>query len=69
MPNLFSIEDGIFHYVGHEEGEEVEPEADIPEDKYEEAEGHEEDAYIPPPYATYQDVNELISAKHPGYEC
>ena len=59
MPNIFPIQNGILHNVGQEEGEEVELEAEMPEDNYEEAEEPEEEAYIPPPYATYQDVNKL----------
>ena len=59
MPNLFSIENGILHYVGQEEEEEVEPEGEIPEEFDVEAEIPEEEAYIPPQYTTYQDLHEL----------
>ena len=38
MPNLFSIEDGVLHYVGHEEEEEVGPEGEHPEEPDVEAE-------------------------------
>ena len=48
MPNLFSIEDGIPHYVVQEEEEEVEPEGEHPEELDVEAEIPEEEAYVPP---------------------
>ena len=50
MPNLFSIENGILHYVVQDEEEqvEVEPKGEIPEEFDVEAEIPEEEAYIPP---------------------
>ena len=48
MPHLFSIENGVLHYVGQEEEEEVEPEGEYPEEPNVEAEIPEEEAYIPP---------------------
>ena len=59
MPNLFSSEDGILHYVGQEEEEEVEPEGEYPEEPDVEAEIPEEEAYVPPQYTTYQDLHEF----------
>ena len=59
MPNLFSIEDGVLHYVGQEEEDEVEPEGEYPEEPNVEAEIPEEEAYVPPQYTTYQDLHEL----------
>ena len=59
MPNLFSIEDGVLHYVGQEKEEEVEPIGEHPEEPDMEAKIPEEEAYVPPQYATYQDLHDL----------
>ena len=59
MPNLFSIENGVLHYVGQEEEEEVETEGEYPEEPNIEAEIPEEEVYIPLQYTTYQDLHEL----------
>ena len=66
MPNLFSIKDGILHYVGQEEEEEVEPEGEHPEEPDLEAEIPEEEAYVPPQYTTYQDLYSWGDAMFPG---
>ena len=59
MSNLFSIEDGVLHYAGQEEDEEVEPEGEHPEEPDVEAEDPGEEAYVPPQYTTYQDLHDI----------
>ena len=59
MPNLFSIEDGVLHFVEWEEEEEVGPEGEHLEEPDVEEEDPEEEAHVPPQYTTYKDLHDL----------
>src|SRR5664279_1183413 len=59
MPNLFSIENEQLHYDAHGEDEDVDPEAEMPEDIDVEAGEPEYEVQPPGPYATYGDAYEL----------